>query len=89
MRCQRLLLLFSASVLLTDCRAVRPRETRPEIDTAFNSRPGVGRFSGVFADSVTHARYCEPVAPGADWRRICTLRNQGVILRRPVPPGSN
>ena len=39
----------------------------------------------VFTDSAFHAEHCEPLPRGADWRQICTPRDQGVSYRKPQP----
>jgi hypothetical protein len=39
----------------------------------------------VFNDSALHAEQCEPVPRGADWRRMCTPRDQGISYRKRPP----
>lgn len=39
----------------------------------------------VFTDSAFHAEQCEPLPRGADWRQLCTPRDQGVSYRKPQP----
>jgi hypothetical protein len=36
----------------------------------------------VFTDSLLHVERCESVAPGADWRKVCTPKNQGLQIER-------
>lgn len=36
----------------------------------------------VFTDSALHAAQCEPLPRGADWRRMCTPRDQGISYRK-------
>jgi hypothetical protein len=44
----------------------------------------------VFTDSLMHVERCTAVAPGADWRKECTPKDQGVQiqpkLKTPPPP---
>jgi len=35
----------------------------------------------VFSDSAMHAKLCEPVKFGEDWRRVCIPRDQAVVVR--------
>ena len=39
----------------------------------------------VFTDSVLHAEQCEPVQRGADWRHMCTPRDQSISYRKLRP----
>lgn len=39
----------------------------------------------VFTDSAYHADQCEPLPRGADWRRMCTPRDQSISYRKPQP----
>jgi hypothetical protein len=39
----------------------------------------------VFTDSALHAEQCQPLPSGADWRRMCTPRDQGISYRK-LPP---
>jgi hypothetical protein len=39
----------------------------------------------VFTDSNLHAEQCEPLPRGADWRRVCTPRDQGIVYRKRPP----
>jgi len=36
----------------------------------------------VFTDSLLHAEQCVPVKPKEDWRRVCTPRDQALIIRK-------
>ena len=36
----------------------------------------------VFTDSLLHAEHCAPVKPAEDWRRVCTPRDQALIIRK-------
>ena len=40
----------------------------------------------VFTDSALHAKQCEPVRSGEDWRKVCTPKDQGVRIPLPKKP---
>jgi hypothetical protein len=36
----------------------------------------------VFTDSLMHIERCMPMAPGTDWRKVCTPKDQALEIRR-------
>ena len=72
------------------CHSARNAHESPDALTAENASAASvdsSRLAAlVFRDSAAHARYCQPVPAGTDWRTVCTPKDQGVRRVMPKPP---